>query len=455
MQLELKQTQKQIISQNMRQSVEVLQMSSLELADYINEISVENPLMEIETTDYSEENRNIDKFEWLSSFDEQNKAYHRYDMDSDSMDRICNLHADDRNELAEYLHFQLLEKRFSHKDMEILDFICLSLDSKGYYTEPPGVLCCCFNIELSKEKEYIQTIKELEPTGVAASSLQECLLLQLEEIERREGIELKLERDIVNNHIGFLGKNQLHVIAKRLGIKLEDVKCACERIRSLNPIPSRGFNRDVLLKYIEPDIMIIRRGDRFSILLNNETYPKFSINGYYKNILDKDIDKDARLYIKNKLRQIENLQEAVTRRNKTLQCLAQCILERHMDFFAGKSTELSSLHMHEAAEILGVHESTISRAVKDKYLQCSKGIFPLGFFFTRGGVFTSNNEEILAGHIKGMIEKYVSAENKQKPYSDQKLTELLQGEGINISRRTVTKYRESLGIKNGRERKMF
>ena len=336
-----------------------------------------------------------------------------------------------------------------------MDYICESLDSKGYYSELQGTLSERLGIKLEEELYYVQIIQSLEPAGVGAHSLIECLLLQLERLEKEQFWDLKVEKEIVGKYMEILAKNQIHVIAKKMGIAIEDINQAVNRIKQLNPIPSRGFNGRDLCGVLEPDVTIIKWKDYFQILLNEYQLPQFRISSYYKGLLDCSAEREVKIYLNGKIKQVEKLQEAILRRNTTLLELTKYILEKQETFFIYGHRGYKALQMQEAAKALCVHESTISRTIKNKYLQCCWGIYPLHYFFSRGGVLDSKHEDVLQEDVKGMIKKLVDDEDIKHPYSDNRLTELLNEKGICISRRTVTKYREEMGIGSSRERKLF
>lgn len=452
MKIQQVQKQKQIISQNMIQSVEILQMSSLDLSKYIKEMALENPVVEV--LERSAEDVQVEllkKQEWLAGLDEQNRAYHSYDQEDKEYDRMDNIGLEISESIADFLHLQLLDGSYSDFEMEIFDFIAHCLDNRGYFTEPVSAIGRQFGISEEKASQYLSIMKDLEPVGVCASSLEECLTKQLEKMDGDYNREITM----VNKYLELLGKNQLHVIAKKMKCSIDEIKEASENIKQLNPKPGRGFGNSEMLRFIEPDITIIKFQDHFEILLNNYSYPAFRVSNDYLTMLKSDCDKEVKEYLNNKVKQAEKVQECVTRRSNTLMALAKCILEVQEEFFLGTGKTLKPLRFLDAAEKIGVHESTISRAVKDKYLQCCWGVYPLSFFFSRGIVSTVDEEEVAASNVKQELQHIIDQEDKKKPYSDQKLADLLAEKGISISRRTVTKYREAMGIANGRERKEF
>ena len=452
MKLRQEQKQKQILSQNMIQSVEILQMGAQELSEYIREMALENPVMEIQESHVENDFQNrIQKQVWLANHDEQNRAYLRYDQMDDEKEPMDNLGSDMAESLVEFLYQQLLGENYSKLELEIFHFIAYCLDERGYFTEPLHVISRQFHIEDEESQRYLNIMKELEPVGVCAGSLEECLTKQLE----KDCEDRRLEIILVNQYLELIGKNQLHVIAKELRKSIEEIKTAVDFIKQLEPKPSRGFGKKEKLHYIVPDITIVRHKDDFEIHLNNDSYPTFQLRGDYLALLKTECQDEVKEYLYTKIAQAEKIQESLTRRNATLIKLVASILEVQKEFFLYEGKTLKSYRMMDAAEQIGVHESTISRAVKDKYLQCNWGIYPLSAFFTRGSVQTTNQEELAVSKVKQELRLLIEGEDKKKPYSDQKLADKLEENGIAISRRTVTKYREAMEIPNASKRKEF
>lgn len=475
---DLEQSQRQVLSHTMIQSVEVLQMSTQELSDYVKEMALENPLVEFKDSQpRDKEEDRLRKLEWLAGLDEQNRTYYKYDReDSENTGFLENVGGYRAESLADALHMQLLGKGYSNEEMEIFDYIARSLDEKGYYTEPDAELAKHFHIEEKQAHKYLEIMRGLEPAGICAASLQDCLLRQLDRASAEE--DYAVEEEIIRDHLTQLAKNQLPAMAEELGVPLERVVEAGTRIRELNPIPSQGFDTGDLFHYVVPDITVIRFADHFEILLNDYNYPSIHVNKYYLSLMKTEKDQELHRYLNEKLKQVENVQDFIHKRGSTLMQLAQCIVDAQHDFFLHGPEELRPYRMKDAAERMEVHESTVSRAVRGKYLQCTWGVFPLSFFFSgavRGsGTVRNDNEsteqgavaaadqnadyeqtEVSVTKVKSEIRRLIEQEDKKKPYSDQKLTDLLEEMGYDISRRTVAKYREQMGLGNGRERKQY
>ena len=452
MDIQLEPNQSQILSQKMIQSVEILQMSSQELVEYIKEMSMENPVVDLEEVHIEDkEQERLKKLEWLASVDEQNRIFYKQESEDSDMNDIMNIGAHDEETLKDNLMSQLIGKDYSQEEFAVFEYIAECLDSRGFYTGSIQEIADEFCISRGMAEQCMDVMKNLEPMGVCSSSVEECLLKQLE----YEGEKTDVEREIVSRYLELLGKNQLHVIARQMRLPLERVQEAKVKIQSLNPKPGCGFSSREVLRYLTPDVTVVKLKGYFEVLVNDSSYPVLRVNQEYMRMLRSDCPKDVQRYISDKVKQIEQVQTCITKRNSTLLELAKCIVDVQQDFFIKGKGHLKPYRMKEAAERLGVHESTVSRAVKEKYLQCCWGIYPLGYFFSKGFYKKEDDEKIATVQIKEKLTELIAAENKKKPLSDQKLADQLKEAGIDISRRTVAKYRESMEIADCRGRKEF
>ena len=453
MDLKLQTVQSHVLSQKMIQSAQILQMSSQELEAYMKEISLENPVIDLdeqyETGSYDGEIRR--KIEWLESSDEQNRVYYNNDYTEDGERDCWNFDAEEGESLAEYLLSQLLTKNLTKQQVKIVEYIVNCLDDKGYFTEDKEQLAKNLGTDTDRVEEVLSMLKKLEPAGICAESLAECLMLQLE----RKGMSTPVLRNIVENYLELVGKNQLHVIAKKLKIPVETVQADCELIKGLNPKPGASFCSRETLKYITPDVTVVKLGGYYEILLNEYMYPKITINSYYKGMLQEDTPKEAKAYIGEKVRQAEWVMNCISQRNKTLLQVTKTIVDMQENFFLKGQGYLESMRQADVAGKLSVHESTVSRAVRDKYLQCSWGIFPMNYFFSKGIASENGQGAVTPEKIKQLMAEIIDGENKKKPYSDRVISEKLDEKGVHISRRTVAKYREQAQIKDAGGRREF
>lgn len=452
MELKMEISQSMALSQKMIQSTEILQMGSMELENYIKELAVDNPVVDLEDNNEvpSPEDDLMRKLEWLGSSDEQNRVYYSQDYDLEERDK-WNFSVDEGEDLADYLMSQLIGTQYSQKQMEVLNFMALCLDSKGYFNENLEDVARRFDMEKAQAQELLEVIQGLEPAGVGARDLRECLLLQLDRLK----IEDIVVRTVVSDYLELLGKNQLHVIAKKMKVSTDAISFASKVIKGLNPKPGNSFSSREHLKYITPDVTVVRLGGYFEILLNEYMYPKININGYYLKLLKGDATKETKNYVTEKVHQAEWIQNCISQRNRTLLSVTKAIVDAQELFFTNGPGHLRPMKLLDIADKLEIHESTVSRAVRDKYMQCSWGIYPLNYFFSKGIATNNAIAAVTPEDVKRAIHEIIDEENKKKPLSDRLISETLSARGINLSRRTVAKYREEEGIKDASGRKVF
>ena len=355
--------------------------------------------------------------------------------------------------MEEHLLAQINTQRLEKSVRAAAIFAAKSLDENGYLAETADSIVSLTGIEKISVEAGIRLLKTLDPIGVGASDLKECLLLQL----LSEDIPDTTAVAIVENCLELLAKNSLKTIARKLEKPLEEVVKSALKIKSLNPKPSRGFSSDNKLEYITPDAYIYKNPyGNYEIRLNDYYSPSIKINGYYKSIIKNSDSNEAKEYVNEKLSQAQWVIKCINKRNSTLMSTLELILEMQMPFFEKGIGNLLPMKLADIAERLDIHESTVSRAVRDKYIQCSWGIFPMNYFFSSAVHKTDcSDADISRENVKLRIKEIISAEDKHKPLSDREITTILEKENISISRRTVTKYRESLGIAGTGMRKSY
>ena len=460
MDLKLQVKQTQTLSQRMIQSAEILQMTSQELNTYINELALENPVIDIVEPPTAEEQReSIEQQEWLNSFNEENYyLYQRQNNDDDyDFKSSWNINTDDGETLQDYLWSQLITENFTDQETEIIKFMLECLDNKGYLEESIETIASYFGTDTELVEDLLSDLQALDPSGVCARSLEECLKLQL---ERRNMLTPVLE-SIIDNCLEMVARNQIPAIARKLRLSPAETAGYCQIIKSLNPKPGVSFSSRDQLRYIIPDVTIVKFKDHFDILLNESMYPTIELNSYYRQMNQNPESSELKEYLGNKIRQAEWVKQCVTQRGKTLMQVSRAILEHQEEFFTFGPAHLSPLRLADIAQELDIHESTVSRAVSKKYLQCSWGVYPMNYFFSRSVAVqeSSGNENgaqsVTAADIKRVLREIIEEENKKKPYSDRLLGEKLAERGISISRRTVAKYREEEGIADASGRKEY
>lgn len=459
MDLKLQVKQTQTLSQRMIQSAEILQMTSQELNTYINELALENPVIDIVEPPTAEEQReSIEQQEWLNSFNEENYyLYQRQNNDDDyDFKSSWNINTDDGETLQDYLWSQLITENFTDQETEIIKFMLECLDNKGYLEESTETIASYFGTDTEIVEDLLSDLQALDPSGVCARTLEECLKLQL---ERRDILTPALE-SIIDNCLEMVAKNQIPAIARKLRLSPTETAGYCQIIKSLNPKPGVSFSSRDQLRYIIPDVTIVKFKDHFDILLNESMYPTIELNSYYRQMNQNPESSELKEYLGNKIRQAEWVKQCVTQRGKTLMQVSRAILEHQEEFFTFGPAHLNPLRLADIAQELDIHESTVSRAVSKKYLQCSWGVYPMNFFFSRSVAVQESSSEsgtqsVTAADIKRVLREIIEEENKKKPYSDRLLGEKLAERGISISRRTVAKYREEEGIADASGRKEY
>lgn len=445
------------INPSVIQQANLLQMNTQELGEYVKELAQDNPMAELEEPEPPpplQDDSYLRRLEWLARMDEQNRSYYAQEYGDDPKTGLYNIAAPTQRSLRDELLSQLVGGRYTKRQMQVFFYIASSLDSRGYFTEPLEDAAGVLDVELSFFSECLSVMQQLQPSGVCAQDLAECLLLQLEQLEPADSCVP--ERTIVREHLAALAKNQLPAIARKLGVSLERVRQAKEVIQALNPKPGAGYSDSEGPRYIVPDVIVSEVDGMLEITVNHQSIPALRMNREYLRMLqDKDCEQDVRQYLLEKSRQVERVQGLIARRGTMLERLTRLIVERQQEFFRDNSAHLNQLRMWEAAEELQVHESTISRAVKDKYLFCKWGTFPLDHFFIKTYFSGEGNAAVAVAEITARIRSLIDGEDKKRPCSDQKLTNLLAAQGIQISRRTVAKYREGMGIPDCRGRRAY
>ncbi len=455
--LNLTQEQKLIMTQQMQLSVKLLQMSTSDLRDYIEKEFLENPVLEAQYETLDDKRKEQDRLEYkelikyLESDNYGSQSYGDYDEESVSPFTFIS----NPKSLKEYLLEQIIDLPIDDYLRSICSYMIESLDNRGYLDIK--------NEEIEKElrcgEENIQRalilLHNLEPAGIGARDIKECLILQLKRLGRNNDVLM----DIINNHLQDLADNKYQVIGKALKITAKEAQAYGDLIKTLEPKPSRGFYTGEDMKFIIPDAEIRKIDGQFFVIMNDRVLPKLSINSMYSEILNNNDDKDAVKYIEEKIGKAMFLVKSIDQRKSTLHKVLEKIVEKQKGYFEKGEKELIPMTLKEIAEEIGMHESTVSRAIREKYILTSFGTIKIKDLFTNGIQGNSKggneSEDISVINIKKSIEKLINEEDKLKPLSDQIICEKLNKNGMNISRRTVAKYREEMGIKSSSKRKRF
>ena len=441
MDVSIQQTQKLALTPQMEQSLSVLQMGTEELNQCIEEEVLSNPML-----DYAKE---PEKKEVRRSQGEGIGYYSRKKTEDTDYQSYLNAIADEKSEdteLAEYLRMQLYTKKISPRRQKIGEYLIECLEESGYLKMDMDELAKGIGLskeELEREIRFMQT---LEPCGVFARDLKECLLLQVEGEEQMQ----RQARLLIEKYLDEIAQNKIPQISKQTGLTTAEITKTIRYIKEeLEPVPGRGYGCANRNEYIYPDITVKEDEKGYRIILNKEKVHTLELNREYLPMLGQVHSSEENKYLKEQYQKAKILLQNIGKREETLAAVAEAIVDWQREFFEKGKASLKPMNLLDIAQELDVHESTVSRAVRDKYLECRWGIFELKYFFSNK-TSDGNNCNVLT-----CIQEFIRSENKQKPLSDAKIAEQLEKKGIRISRRTVTKYREQMQIPNTQMRKEY
>lgn len=453
--LNLTQEQRLVMTQQMQQSIKLLQMSTADLREHIDTEFQENPILEANFDMVQEDSKFQDKIDYKEmlkylEFDSYGSQSYGNEYNPDDDVSPFNF-ISEKQSLNEYLIEQVRESEEDELTKVIMEYMVESLDSRGYLEIPINDICEELDISLEEGEEVLELLQGLEPNGIGARTLQECLMIQLRNVgELDETIE-----EIIANYLDLIAENKYPVIAKKLGITPKEAQDYGDKIKTLEPKPSRGFYTGEDVRFIIPDASIRKIDGEYFVIMNEGVVPKLSISSVYKQVINGNKDKQTEEYVKDKLNSAMFLIKSIEQRKGTLQKVLESIVKKQKEYFDKGNKYLNPMTMKEIAEEIDVHESTVSRAVRDKYILTSAGTTKIKDLFV-AGLSTSqsaSSEDVAVTKIKDRIKELILDENKKKPLSDQFICDKLNEEKFNISRRTVAKYREEIGIKSSSKRK--
>lgn len=461
----IEQQQKLIMTPELKLALKILQLPAVELEELLQQELENNPVLELvddSRDEKSEAQQKLDKKEkekekekeidWKEYFQFQGKSYSEEGFDNDEASELSYENFITYSyTLKDHLISQLRVSQISKKLRDIGEYIIESLDENGYLTITKEDLAAILDAEPEAVEEALSVIQTFEPFGVGASNLKECLLIQL----RNKDIKDKKIEAIIMNHLDDIASNRISNISKKLSISIEEAQKYSDIIKSLEPKPGRAFEEGTSTKYVTPDVYIEKVGKEYIVIVNDYYGSKLTINQFYKKMLiSEDKSSQASAFISNKLSSAMWLIKSLEHRKNTLYNVVKAILDYQMDFFEKGPMFLKTMTLKKIAEMVNVHESTVSRAINGKYVQTPRGIFEIKYFF-KSGVDNQDGEAISSESIKKKIKSYVCGEDASKPLSDQQIADLLVKEGYMISRRTVAKYRDELGILSSSKRKRY
>jgi RNA polymerase sigma-54 factor len=352
--------------------------------------------------------------------------------------------------LSQHLVEQVRDTKLSDEEQAIAELVIGNIDDYGYLMATIDELATSTSLPPEKISEVLKVVQTFDPAGVGARDLQECLLIQLSRASQQETLEYAIIRD----YMDALGKRRIPEIARGTNRSLDDVQEALARISRLEPRPGRSF-LTVVEQYVAPEVFVVRTGENFTVSTNDEQIPHLRISNVYKDLMSQDENNaEVKNYIREKIRAGKFLIKSLHQRQQTIANIGREIVKRQHDFMDKGIAHLKPMTMAQVAEVVGVHETTVSRAVSGKYIETPQGVFEMKFFFT-AGLQTSTGNDVSNTSVKDMIAEIFKNENTTRPLSDQEVVKMLTEKGISIARRTVAKYRDELGILPSNLRKVY
>lgn len=436
--------QQQQLSQMQIQSLEILSMDNIELNQFLKNEYLENPLLE-----HSEKSNDNTSAEPLTSYYEWNPGGSGIRAVSDEEDtRRRDFSAPKEDVLKDYLLSQLNMKLYSKKEWQLFSYLIGCLDDNGFFTMPVYEVMEKTGAPAEAVQKALDTLKELEPYGIFSSNLKECLLCQLDAMDMNtESLTL-----MVQEYLEDIASGRISNISRNLHLPTASVRKNIEIIAHLNPRPLSGFGAENN-NYIIPDIIFRKDNGDWSASLNDSWTGNYYLNDYYMKMMQNSSDEELIAYFKTKLARVNFILRSIEQRRKTILSVSRIILDKQKNFLEGTSP-LTPMTMSDIADIAGIHTSTVSRALKGKYVQYPKGNILIKNLFT-APVSSMEQGNITPMHVKQCIRELIAAEDKKTPYSDQTLVKLLAEQDIHVSRRAIAKYREELGIKSSFDRRSF
>ena len=474
--LQAKLSQKLILTPSLQQAIKLLPMSTLELAEMLNEELVENPLLEDEVENEKEEassneekaeaGENQDKPDGEDKAAEKDDSFEEIDFESFFSDYLDDGYRPrtpyevpelppientlaTTSSLADHLDWQLRMSSVEPLILEIGQAIVGNVDDDGYLQATVEEICTMGNYKQEEVKKALEVVQSFDPIGIAARDLRECLLIQLRHLD----LGGTAVETMVANHLDLLQSHRFNDLAKAMSIPPDEVLQHCEIIRRLDPKPGSKYNLKKS-QYVTPDVYVVKVGDKYEIVLNEDRLPQLRISSVYRRMLEnKSEDNEAtRSYVKEKLRNALWLIKSVDQRQKTIYKVSESIVRQQKEFLDNGLEHLRPLVLRDVATDIGMHESTVSRVVANKYMHTVQGVVEMKYFF-HSGIASTYGDAVSSVTIKQRIRKIVEEENPKRPLSDSKIVTILERDCLRLARRTIAKYREELRIPPSNQRK--
>jgi RNA polymerase sigma-54 factor len=458
--LSLEQRQKLVLSPQLRQALTVLQLPLCELAQMVQQELCENPVLEVrEEPDWRAEQAESEDPDWLEFFGDCSDPgvvpREPPRPEGREADVLANVSVGLAGGLDEYLLFQLHVSGAPPHLQVIAEYLVGCLDPRGYLAFSVAEVAEALGCDPGLVEEALALVQSLDPPGVGARTLQECLLLQLRRplLASEDEEILDLARSLVRGHLEDLADGRLEHIALHLGADLEKIRLAAQVVRGLDPKPGLAFGGQRDVRYVQPDVVVERVGSDYVVLVNDWGVPRLGLSRYYRRLLQEGVvDEATRQFLQERMRRAIWFLRSIEQRRCTLHRVAETVFRLQRDFLDRGWPGLRPLTLRQVAEGANCHESTVSRAVAGKYAQTPRGMFPLRFFFP-SALAGRAGEAVASAAVKKLLQQLIAAEDPAAPHSDGALVTLLRERGIDISRRTVAKYRAELGIASSSRRR--
>ncbi len=451
--LTIEQTQKLTMTPELIQAIRILQFNTQELDSFVQGELLENPVLEFDRTadiEPPQEKNDFDLREKIRE-DYDDISYHQWEYSKDKETFSYEQFVSRDETLEDSLLLQLTFSKLKGQELKIGRYLVESIDDNGYLTADLAQVARCFKTTEENVEKVLDVIQTFEPLGVGARNLKECLIIQL----AARGLLDETIEYIILNHLEDLGDNKLSRVAKQMGIPVSQVQMICDLIRTLEPKPGRSFASDENVKYIVPDVIVEKIDGEYVVSTNEYSIPHLMVSPYYTT-LSKETknDEEVSKYLTDKFNSAIWLIKSIEQRRQTIFNVVTAVVEHQKDFLDKGPKYLKTLTLKQVADVLGVHESTVSRSINGKYMQTPRGVYEIRYFFS-SGVAGRDGEGLSSNSIKTFIKEIIAGEDPKKPYSDQEMVEILSERGIEISRRTVAKYREGMNILSSSKRRRY
>ena len=465
--LTIEQSQKLTMTPELIQAIQILQFNSQELETFVQDELMQNPVLEYDSTAEDRREQEVSKSESMdkkeaeeADFDLREKvkeaeyddiSYKQWEHRKENDEPTFEQFVSKEETLEDYLLLQLTFSKLKGNDMKIGRYMVESIDENGYLTVELSQVAKTFKVSEAHVEKILDVIQTFEPAGVGARTLEECLIIQL----ASKGLLEDSVEYIILHHLTDIGENKLGKVSKETGLTVAQVQMITDLIRTLEPKPGRRFSSGESVKYVVPDVIVEKVDGEYQIVTNETTIPRLMVSSYYMS-LAKRATEDAELskYLNEKYNSALWLIKSIEQRRQTIYNVVAAVVEHQKEFLDKGPKYLKTLTLKQVAEALNIHESTVSRSINGKYMQTPRGVFEIKYFFS-SGVTGGRGEGMSSNSIKTFIKEIVESEDPKNPYSDQDMVEILSQKGIEISRRTVAKYREGMNILSSSKRRRY